>query len=96
MSKSTKYQITSRQIANARALGVEIRPSSNPDKKLDVYKGGELVARIGSAEHADFDIYLRTKGLAYAQGRRRLYRARNAMTRKVKGTPAYYADKILW
>lgn len=96
IDKFAKYQITPRQLANARAIGVEIRPSSSPDKKLDVYRGGKLVARIGAAGYADFDIYLRTRGREYADERRRLYKIRHAGNRSVKGSPGWYADRILW
>ena len=43
------YQITDRQRDNARRLGVEIRLSVNPNKKLDVFdKSGKRIAQIGA------------------------------------------------
>ena len=44
----------------------------------------------------DYDSYIKTKGMAYANERRRLYKIRHANDRNKKGTPGFYADKILW
>ena len=91
------YKITKRQKENAERLNVMIKPSSNPKKKIDVYnKKGEKLAEIGDANYNDFDIYIKTKGLAYAKERQRLYKIRHQSDRNRKGTAGYYADKILW
>ena len=91
------YQITDRQRENARRLGVEIRLSVNPNKKLDVFdKSGKRIAQIGAKGYADYDVYLRERGREYADKRRVLYKIRHAENRKVKGSPGWYADRILW
>jgi len=89
------YQITKRQRKNARALGVEIRPSERAGKKIDVLKGGRVVASVGAAGYADYDIYLKQDPVL-ARKRRRLYKIRHAKNRNRTGTPGYYADRILW
>jgi hypothetical protein len=91
------YKITARQLKNANALNVVIRPSKNKNKKIDVYNlQGVKIASIGAAGYLDYDSYIKTKGLAYANERRRLYKIRHANDRNKKGTAGYYADKILW
>jgi hypothetical protein len=91
------YKITARQKANANALNVVIKPSTVKGKKIDVFnKQGVKIASIGALGYMDYGLYIKTKGLAYANERRRLYKIRHANDRNKKGTPGYYADKILW
>jgi hypothetical protein len=90
------YQITSRQKKIAKFLGVEIYPSSNKNKKIDVYKNGYKIVSIGAAGYDDFNTYLISYGLSYANERRKLYKLRHAKNINVKGTAGYYAYKILW
>ncbi len=90
------YKITDRQKRNAESLGVTIKPSTNKSKKIDVFKNGKKIASIGAMGYNDFDIYLRTRGMAYADERRRLYKIRHAKDRNKIGTPGFFADRILW
>jgi hypothetical protein len=90
------YKITPRQKRNAQALGVIIKPSTLKGKKIDVFKNGIKIASIGALGYNDYDIYLATEGLTYANERRRLYKIRHNNDRNKKGTAGYYADKILW
>lgn len=90
------YQPTKRQIANAKKLGVTIKSSSNPSKKLDVFKNGKRITSIGAKGYNDYDLWIKKKGLQFANERRRLYKIRHANNRNVKGSTGYYADKILW
>jgi hypothetical protein len=91
------YKITNRQKRNADALFVKIKPSTLKGKKIDVFDiEGNKLASIGALGYMDYDLYLKTKGLAFANERRRLYQIRHANDRNKKGTAGYYADKILW
>lgn len=90
------YKPTKRQLMNAQKLGVTIAPSSNQAKKLDVFRNGKKIAQIGATGYLDYEGYIRTKGLTYANERRRLYKIRHEKDRHVKGRAGYYADKILW
>jgi len=90
------YKITSRQKDNAEKLGVTIKPSTNKNKKIDVFKNGIKIASIGATGYKDYSIYLKEKGSMYADERRRLYRIRHQNDRTKIGTAGYYADKILW
>jgi hypothetical protein len=91
-----KYLITSRQKRNAKRIGVKIKPSKNKKKKISVYKDGVKVADIGAIEYWDYDHYINAYGRSYANERQRLYKLRHQKYRQIKGTPAYYADQILW
>ena len=39
---------------------------------------------------------VKTKGKAYADERRRLYKIRHSKDRNVRGSDGFYADKLLW
>ena len=90
------YKITNYSKEQAKKLGVQIRPSTNPKKKVDVIKNGEKVASIGARGMGDFPTYMEREGKAYADERRRLYKIRHEKFRKNKDTPAWYASEILW
>ena len=90
------YEIKARQKRNAKKLGVEIKPSTNKKKKIDVYKNDKKISSIGATSYKDYATYIETKGKEYADNRRRLYKARHEKTRKIIGSNSYYADKILW
>tara|TARA_E500000318_G_scaffold69897_1_gene64673 strand:+ start:17327 stop:17608 length:282 start_codon:yes stop_codon:yes gene_type:complete len=90
------YEIKPRQRANAKKLGLTIKPSTNKKKKLDVFKGDKKIASIGGAGYGDYATFIKEKGLEFANERRRLYKIRHEKTRKKVGSNSYYADKILW
>ena len=80
------------------------RLMANKTKKLDVYKkiknkNGVIekkVASIGAYGMNDYPTYTKKKGIQYAKTRRRLYKIRHNKDRKTRGTPGWYADKLLW
>jgi len=90
------YEIKARQKRNAKKLNVEIKPSANKKKKLDVFKDGKKIASIGAIAYSDYATYIQDKGKEFADNRRRLYKIRHNKTRKIIGTNSYWADKILW
>ena len=90
------YRITPKIRANAKRIGVSVKPSQNPKKKLDVFKAGKKVASVGAIAYKDFHLYTKEKGKEFAEKRRRLYKIRHQKTRKKVGSPSYYADKLLW
>ena len=90
------YEITNYSKEQAKKLGVQIKPSTRKDKKIDVFKNNEKVASIGGAGYKDYPTYMKTKGLEYAKERRKLYKERHEKDRHKKGSAGYYADKILW
>ena len=95
------YKILPYSYNKAKGLGVEIKPSTNVLKKIDVFKNGKKVASIGARGMNDYPTYLQKekKGYydkGYANKRRKLYKERHEKDRHVVGSAGYYADKILW
>jgi len=91
------YKILPYTLAKAKKLNVKVRPSSKADKKIDVFdKSGKFVTSVGAKGYLDFPTYKKLFGKTVADQRRKLYKARHARDRKVKGTPGYFADQLLW
>jgi hypothetical protein len=80
----------------AKKIGVMVKPSTNPKKKVDVFDDGKKVASIGDPNYSDYPHYLQDKGKAVAEERRRLYHIRHKKDAAKKGTPGYYASLLLW
>ncbi len=93
----SSYKPTNRQLRNAYSLGVNIKPSSNRKKKLDVFDyHWNFICSIGDIHYGDYDSYIKTHGLEYATQRKNLYKQRHERSRHHLGTASYYADQILW
>jgi len=90
------YEITDYSKQQAKKLGVEIKPSTRKDKKIDVFKNNKKISSIGSKNMMDFPNYIKTKGIEYAKERRRLYKIRHEKDRHKVGTAGWFSDKILW
>jgi len=90
------YEITQYSKNKAKELGVSIKNSTNPKKKLDVFKDDKKVASCGAIGYYDYPTYLKMKGQKFADERRRLYKIRHSKDRKVIGSDGFYADKLLW
>ena len=90
------YDISSYTKSAAKRLGVTVKPSTKASKKIDVLKDGKVVASVGAYGMGDFPTFLKTHGRAYAEERRRLYKARHERHRHKVDTPSYYADQLLW
>jgi hypothetical protein len=90
------YEITNYTKEQAKKLGVEVKPSTNKKKKIDVFKSGEKIASVGAIGYADYPTYIKTEGKLYADKRRELYKMRHSKDRNKIGTNGFYADKLLW
>lgn len=90
------YKISTHTKTQAKKLGVQVKPSKVKGKKIDVFKNGKKVASVGALGYGDYPTFKRTKGKKYADERRRLYKIRHNKNRNKRGTPSYYADKLLW
>ena len=88
------YSILPYTKRQAKRIGVTVKPSSNPEKKLDVFEDGDKVASIGDINFSDYPHYLQDKGKTVADERRRLYHLRHKKGKK--GTAGYYASALLW
>jgi hypothetical protein len=90
------YQITDYTYQQAKRLGVEVKPSTDKKKKIDVIKNGNKIASVGAIGYKDYPTYIKEKGLTYANERRKLYKLRHSKDRQKIGSNGYYADKLLW
>ena len=71
------YRILDYTLRKAKEMGLEVKPSTNAKKKLDVYQHGKKIASIGAIGYSDYPHYILEKGKAYADERRRLYHLRH-------------------
>lgn len=92
----SQYKIKAYSKQQAQKLGVKIKPSTNPKKKVDVYKDGEKIASIGAAAYMDYPSWMIEKGPEYAEKRRKLYKIRHQKDRTVKNSAGWFSDRILW
>jgi hypothetical protein len=94
----SSYQIQPYTFKAAEKLGVRIRPSLNPKKKIDVLDwNNEYITSIGDIMYADYPTYLALGApKAYADIRRRLYHTRHMRDASVIGSRSYYSAKLLW
>ncbi len=90
------YKISERTKQKAKSLGVSVKLSSNKSKKIDVIKDNRKIASIGQKGYGDFHIFTKEKGAEFAKKRQKAYRSRHAKNIKVKGSPGYYANALLW
>ncbi len=91
------YRIKAYTLKQAKKLGVSVKPSTVKGKKIDVFdKKGEKLASVGAIGYDDYPTFIEKKGKEYADSRRYLYKIRHKKDRLKKGTPGYYADKLLW
>ena len=87
------YHITNYSKNKAKELEVKIKPSTNKNKKIDVYKNNKKIASIGALGYPDYPTYIKSKGLEYANERKKLYNIRHKKDSSLNG---FYAKKILW
>ena len=87
------YTITNYSKKKAKELNVEIKRSTNPKKKIDVFKNDKKIASIGSIGYLDFPTYLQKKGPEIANQRKKLYHERH---KNDKGLNGIYAKINLW
>lgn len=90
------YKIKRHTYTQAKKLGVVVKPSTVKGKKIDVFKKGKKVASVGARGYNDYPTWIQKKGKKYADERRKAYKSRHSSNRTKRGTPGYYADKLLW
>jgi hypothetical protein len=88
------YKITDYSYKQAQKLGVQIKPSVQKSKKIDVFKDNKKIASIGATGYNDYPTFIETKGKKYAKQRRKLYKKRHK--NDINSGAGYYANKILW
>jgi len=91
------YKISPYAYKQAEKLGIKIEPSKRKFKKIDIYDyNNQYIMSVGDTRYNDYRSYIKEKGQEYADTRRRLYKIRHERNRHKEGTPAYYADQLLW
>jgi len=93
------YDIKPRQKANAKKLGLTIKPSENKNKKIDVFDKDKKIASIGGAGYMDYASYIKTIGKKEADKKRINYLKRHSKEPKEKDgkpTNSKLSDLILW
>lgn len=89
------YEIKKRSYDNAKKLGVIIKQSTNPKKKIDVYdKNEKKIASIGAIGYNDYISYLEIDK-ELAEKKRQQYMKRHAKDINNKNG-GYYSFHILW
>jgi len=90
------YKILPYTLRQAKAIGVDVKPSMKKGKKIDVYKDGKLIGSVGAIGYKDYPTYLADKGKEYADERKRLYKLRHKKDIADVGSNGWLADKLLW
>lgn len=90
------YTITKYTKEQAKKLGVKVKLSTNPNKKIDVFFNDEKICSIGSSSYYDYPTYIKLYGKEYADEKRRLYKLRHSKDRAKIGSAGYFADQLLW
>ena len=90
------YNITNYSKNKAKELKVKILPSTNKNKKIDVFKDGKKIASVGNINYMDYPNYIETKGLKYANERKKLYKLRHNKDLNKPNSNGFYANKLLW
>jgi hypothetical protein len=90
------YDITDYSFKQAAKLGVDIKPSTKKNKKIDVLRENKVIASIGDKRYSDYGEYLETKGSKFANERRRLFKSRFDKASKKIGSNSWWSSNILW
>jgi len=86
------YVITDYTKKKAKAIGVEVRPSTRKGKKIDVYQHGVKIASIGDLRYKDYPTFLQEDGKVVAEQHKKQYHLRH--TRDSVGE--FLAKWLLW
>jgi len=92
------YKILPYTFKKAEKMNLVVEPSENPKYKLEIYDAvtGKFLFYGGSASYLDYPHYIETKGLSYANERRRLYRIRHAKEIAKVGSRGAVIAELLW
>lgn len=90
----SSYKIKPYTLQKAKQLNVIVKPSTNPNKKIDVYnKNFEKIATIGDINYKDYPTYLE-EDKDLAEERRKMYKIRHK--NNLKSGNGYWANALLW
>ena len=90
------YKIKPYSRIQANKLNVSIKPSTNKNKKIDVFKNNIKIASIGAIGYKDYPTFILEDGMKTANKRKKLYKHRHRKDVNNKNGNGFYANKILW
>ena len=92
----SNYKITKYTYEKAKELGLTVKVSKFPLKKLDVYKDNVYLASVGDSKYMDYPNYIIVYGQIHANERKRLYVNRHKKNSDVKYSKQWLALNLLW
>ena len=92
----SNYKITPYTFNKAKELGLTVKVSKFPLKKLDVYKDNVYLSSIGDSKYMDYPNYIIVYGQIHANERKRLYVNRHKKNSDVKYSKQWLALNLLW
>ena len=87
------YEISKKQYEIAEQLQIEICPSENPRKKIDVYKNGDYICSVGAINFKALKELIELYGRDEAYRKRNLYLSRHKSNCDLK---SIYEIRLLW
>jgi hypothetical protein len=90
------YKVTNYTLRRARRIGVQVKPSRDKTKKIDIYRDGRKIASVGAYGMNDYPTFMKTRGAKFAKERRRLYKMRHEKDRHKRWSRGWLADQLLW
>ena len=92
----SNYVITKYTYDKAKELGLTVKVSKFPLKKLDVYKDNIYIGSVGQSLYNDYPHYCIIYNKEYADKRRNLYINRHKKNADVKYSKQWLALNLLW
>ena len=92
----SNYIITKYTYNKSREFGLTVKVSTNPLKKIDVYKDNIYIASIGDSRYNDYPHYCLIYNKEYADKRKLLYINRHKRNATIKYSKQWLSLNLLW
>ena len=92
----SNYKITKYTYDKSKELGLSVKVSTNPLKKIDVCKDNICIGSIGDSRYNDYPHYCIIYNKEYADKRKLLYHNRHKQNSDVKYSKQWLALHLLW
>ena len=89
----SKFVITPEMFQEAELLRIEIRPSENKRKLIDIFKDGSFYCSIGASNFKFYNQLVEEEGIDFAQRKKEKILARNKNNCDLK---TLYTLRLLW
>jgi hypothetical protein len=90
------YKITDYTKQQAKLIGVDVKPSEKPGKKIDIYKNNKYITSVGDINYGDYPTFIKENGKTYAEEKRKAFHKRFGKRAQQINSNSYYALKLLW